>query len=211
MIDLHNYLLFIAGSIVLVIVPGPDMAYMLGRTLTQGRKAGYWAVVGINTGAYFHLLTAILGLSAIIATSAVLFTVVKFAGACYLIWLGMQALLAKPNTFQVSRFAPCLKPKVAPIFWQGFLSNVLNPKVVLFYFTFFPQFIGADSEHHTRQLIILGVTLNIIAISINIIMVYFVGLATSRFKTSQRLTHWLNRAMGTVFIALGLRLAMEKS
>src|SRR5476649_2297967 len=97
MIDLHTYLLFIGACILLVIAPGPDMAYMLTRTIVQGRRAGIVADIGINTGAYVHVVAAVLGLSTILATSSIAFTVVKWVGAGYLVWIGVQALRAKSS------------------------------------------------------------------------------------------------------------------
>jgi threonine/homoserine/homoserine lactone efflux protein len=207
MIETQTYLLFIAAVVVLVLAPGPDMLYMLTRTIAQGRRAGVLAAVGINVGAYVHVLAAVLGISAILATSSVAFTVVKWLGAAYLVWIGLQALRSGPLNLETGN---SVHLNGRAIFWQGFLSDVLNPKVAIFFLAFLPQFVEVGSGNETRQLLLLGVTCNVIAISINLALVYFAGIATAGLRRNRKLALWLNRAMGTVFIALGIRLAREE-
>jgi RhtB (resistance to homoserine/threonine) family protein len=211
MLDLHTYLLFIGAVVVLVIVPGPDMAYMLTRTVVQGRRAGVMAAVGINAGAYVHVAAAVLGLTAILAASSVAFTVIKWIGACYLIWIGIQAIRAKAGSLNLNGDAAAQLDSRA-IFWQGFLSDVLNPKVAIFFLAFLPQFIDPESPtlSVTQQLLLLGVTGNVVAICINLVLVYFASIATASLRTHERLVTWLNRTAGAVFIGLGIRLANEK-
>lgn len=205
---LSNYLLFVCASIVLCIVPGPDMIYLLGRSIAQGKKAGLAAAFGINLGGYFHLLMAVLGISAIIATSAVAFTVLKWCGAIYLIYLGVQSILSKQTVARVS--ARVLQPAMyRTIFWQGFLSDTLNPKVAIFFISLLPQFIQPNSGSALNQLLILGITVNVIALSINIAIVLFAQALTRRLRQSKRISVILQKAMGGLFIVLGLRLANE--
>lgn len=209
--DLHTYLLFIGAAIVLVIAPGPDMAYMLARTVAQGRKAGMLAVVGINVGAYVHVIASIVGLTAILASSAVAFTVVKWAGAAYLVWIGLQAIVSSSGAILPADGAsPALSYR--KIFWQGFLSDVLNPKVAIFFLAFLPQFVDVRSEtlSVTEQLLLLGVTCNVVAILLNLTLVYLASIATATLRRNQRVVAWLNKAAGAVFVGLGLRLANEK-
>lgn len=209
MIDLHTYMLFIGAVVLLVIAPGPDMAYMLTRTIAQGRRAGVLAAVGINAGAYVHLTAAVLGLSALLMTSSVAFTVVKWIGACYLIWLGVQTIIAKSGSMILEgRFSGT--PSGKAIFWQGFLSDVLNPKVAIFFLAFFPQFVHVGRNDETQQLLLLGVTCNMIAISINLVLVYFASAVSANLRRSEKVTTWLHKAMGAVFISLGVRLANER-
>jgi threonine/homoserine/homoserine lactone efflux protein len=131
-VTLHSYLLFAGASVVLAIVPGPDMIYMLGRCVAQGRKVGVMAALGFNLGGYAHLTAAILGLSAVLATSVVAFTVVKWLGAGYLIYLGINTLRSRDG-----RVDPATQNVIGPaaktILWQAFLSDVLNPKVAMFF------------------------------------------------------------------------------
>jgi threonine/homoserine/homoserine lactone efflux protein len=170
--SLEIYLTFVCASIVLCIVPGPDMIYLLGRSIAQGRKAGMYAALGINAGAYVHLTAAVLGLSAILATSSIAFTIVKWIGAAYLVYLGVSTILAK-RTALVIESNTLLHINNKAIFWQGFLSDVLNPKVAIFFLAILPQFADPNATHPTVQLLVLGVTLNIIGIVTNIIYVYF--------------------------------------
>src|SRR6185295_1614298 len=153
---IHTYLLFIGAVVVLVIAPGPDMAYMLTRTIVQGRRAGVLAAVGINAGAYVHVAAAVLGLTAILATSSIAFTVVKWMGACYLIWIGVQALVSKSGPIDLGD-GQSRQLNDKTIFWQGFLSDVLNPKVAIFFLAFLPQFVDVDSHNATvtQQLLLL--------------------------------------------------------
>ncbi len=209
MIELHSYLFFIGAVVLLVVAPGPDMVYMLTRTIAEGRKAGIVAAIGINVGAYVHVIAAILGISAILATSSIAFTTLKWMGACYLIWIGIQAMMSKAGPLQLDKHNHTRLP-LKTIFWQGFWSDVLNPKVAIFFLAFLPQFIDAGSPNRTWQLLLLGITCNIIAICINMLIVYFASAATMRLRRNQRLANWLNKAMGAVFIALGIRLASEK-
>lgn len=211
MIDLHTYLLFIGAVIVLVMAPGPDMAYMLARTITQGRKAGLVAIAGINAGAYVHVTASVIGLTAILASSALAFTIVKSIGALYLIWIGIQAIVSKSGTLAVGKgSSPTLSYR--RIFWQGFLSDALNPKVALFFLAFLSQFV--DIHHKTlsvtAQLLLLGITSNVVAIALNLIIVYLASAATATLRRNEKITVWLNKVAGAVFIALGLRLSVEK-
>jgi len=206
--DLHSYLLFVGASIILCIVPGPDMIYLLSRTVAQGKKAGVAATLGINFGAYFHLAAAILGISAIIATSSLAFSILKWCGAAYLIYIGIKAILTntklKLDQTQVS------SPSTKTIFWQGFLSDVLNPKVAIFFVSLLPQFVQPESGNTLEQLLILGFTVNIIALVINLGLVWFAQVLTQRFRQNNRTSHFLNKVMGAVFVGLGIRLANQE-
>lgn len=205
-----GYVAFVVASVVLVLVPGPDMAYLLARTVAQGPSAGVVATLGINAGAYVHLVAAALGISAILATSALAFTVAKWVGAAYLLWLGIQAIrdsVAKPDEGKSAsnRVLP-----IRTIFWQGFLSDVLNPKVALFFLAFLPQFIDPGRGQPLTDLLVLGLTLNMIALIINLSLVAMAGMASRRLRGSTMLKRWLQRAMGLVFVSLSVRLAREE-
>jgi threonine/homoserine/homoserine lactone efflux protein len=208
MFEPHTYWLFVGAVVVIVIAPGPDMAYMLTRTIAQGRKAGVVAAIGINAGAYIHVLAAVLGLSAILTTSSVAFSVEKWVGACYLVWIGVQALV---GSAAINLNAGASVPlKARTIFWQGFLSDVLNPKVAIFFLAFLPQFVHFGAGNETKQLLMLGITCNVIAICINLMLVCLASAATASLRRNQKITRWIHRAMGATFIALGIRLANEK-
>jgi threonine/homoserine/homoserine lactone efflux protein len=206
---LESYLLFVVASIALCIAPGPDMIFILSSTLGQGKKAGRMAAIGINVGGYVHLFAAALGLSAILMASARAFTIVKWVGACYLIYIGIQVLRSKQNPLTIDGTG-VKEQSPRRLFWQGFLSDVLNPKVAIFFLAFLPQFVSVEAEHPTLQIIFLGVTTNVIAIIINLLLVYFAGSLTCRLRSNERIAARLNKFMGLVFIGLGLRLAGEK-
>lgn len=203
------YFLFVCASVVLCIVPGPDMIFIFGQTLAKGRKAGVMAAIGINAGAYVHLLGAVVGLSAVLAASAFAFTIVKWIGAVYLVYLGVKILLSKSGNIVIDGAAVKQQNKFR-IFWQGFLSDVLNPKVAIFYLAFLPQFVDPLAQHQTLQIFFLGLTTNVVAIIINLVLVYFAGFLAERLGKNLSITRWLNKMLGLVFVALGFRLAQEK-
>lgn len=207
--DFHSYLLFIGASIILCIVPGPDMIYLLSRTIAQGKKAGFAAALGINLGGYVHLLAAVLGISAIIATSTIAFTVLKYCGAAYLIYIGIKAITSNssPTIYESDNK---IQLSIKAIFWQGFISDVLNPKVAIFFISLLPQFIQADNSSTFEQLIILGITVNIIALLINLVLVWISHSVSNNLRQSSRFSNILNNIMGMVFISLGLKLATEQ-
>lgn len=208
---LHNYLLFVFASILLVLMPGPDMVYMLARCIAQGRKAGVLAALGFNLGGFVHLTGAVLGLSAILASSSAAFTVVKWLGAAYLVYLGIGALRSRQANPAVAAAGalPGLSGKT--ILRQAFLSDMLNPKVALFFLAFVPQFVDAKGSHPTLQILLLGLTVNLISLSGNILLVYFCAGLTKTLRRNSSISVWLQKGMGALFIALGLRLAAEKS
>jgi len=207
--SLDSYLLFVFASIILCIVPGPDMIFLLSRTLAQGKKAGIAAAIGINVGAYLHLFAAVLGISAILASSAYAFTIIKWLGAAYLVYIGIKILLSKQGSVIIDE-RDIKKQNLRKIFWQGFLSDALNPKVAIFFLAFLPQFVSPASENRTWQILFLGITVNVIAILINLVLVYFSSTLTSRLRESTAISKWLNKIMGSIFILLGLKLASEK-
>lgn len=205
---LETYLLFVGASLALVLSPGPDLFYMLGRCVAQGRRAGIVAALGINAGAYVHLAASITGLSAILLTSAVAFAVVKWIGAAYLVYLGVRAILGKEAAFAALGEAS-RRAGLRSVFWQGFLSDALNPKVAIFYLAFLPQFVDVEAGDVVRQLLLLGLTVNMVAIVVNLGIVAASARVTQGLRDSPRATRWLQRSMGVVFIGLGARLATE--
>jgi threonine/homoserine/homoserine lactone efflux protein len=206
---LHGYWLFVLASFLLTIAPGPDMAFLLAQCVAKGRRAGILAALGTSVGVYVHLTAAVLGLSALLATSAIAFGVVKWLGAAYLIYLGVRAILNSRAASDVP-VAPPTQRYGRTVFWQAFLSDVLNPKVAIFFVALLPQFIDAQGPHPTLQIILLGVTVNMVGLLVDFALVYFSGSLTKSLRRSPRVSAWLHRAMGAVFVALGLRLAAQK-
>jgi threonine/homoserine/homoserine lactone efflux protein len=206
---LHTYLLFVLSSLLLNLVPGPDMLFMLGRSIAQGRKAGLCAAFGINLGAYVHLIAALTGLSAILLTSATAFLVIKWIGAAYLIFLGIQTLRSKSTLIPVDGTSSKAQSGLR-IFWQGFLNDVLNPKVAIFYLALFPQFVGTDAPDPIAQLLVLGITGNMVGICISILLVLLSTEITAGLRRNSSYAQWLQKSMGVLFVGLGFRLVTQK-
>lgn len=206
---LHEYLLFVLAAFALVLVPGPDMLYLLARSAAQGRRAGILSAIGFNLGGYVHIAAAVLGLSALLAASATAFTVVKWIGAAYLIYLGLSALLRKPEP-------PAIDGQGArarhgrTIVWQAFLSDALNPKVALFFLALLPQFVNRDAPHPALQILLLGLTVSLIALPTNIVIACCAARITRGLRRDGALSLWLRRGLGALFIVIGLRIAVEK-
>ncbi|HVY24217.1 MAG TPA: LysE family translocator [Steroidobacteraceae bacterium] len=206
--SLHSYLLFVVASFVLVLVPGPDMLYMLGRCIAQGRRAGALAALGFNLGGYVHLLAAVLGLSAILQTSAVAFTVVKWLGAAYLMYLGFSALISRQKPLIIDD-SLSNDGNSKTILWQAFVSDVLNPKVAMFFLALLPQFVDVTAQHPKLQILLLGVTVNVIALPTNLLLVYASAYLTKSLRQNQRLSRWLRKGMAALLVYLGFRAVME--
>lgn len=164
--------------------------------------------IGINVGAYFHLTAAAVGISAIIAASAFAFSIVKFAGAAYLIYLGVRTLRSKVSALQMASDKQLTSSRWS-CFWQGFWSDVLNPKVAIFYLAFLPQFV-VPVGNPIEQLIFLGATANVIGICSSVLIVFFAATLTERLREDTRVSAFLGKTLGAVFVVLGLRLAGEK-
>jgi threonine/homoserine/homoserine lactone efflux protein len=208
MFGTHDFLLFVAAGLLLNITPGPDMLYVAGRSSAQGAKAGVAAALGIGAGCLVHIAAAALGLSAVIAASAMAFTVLKLCGAAYLLYVGLSLLFSRTSA-QTSAMA---LPPVAnyTIFVQGFLTNVLNPKVALFFLAFVPQFISADSTHKTMAFFLLGFVFNLNGTLWNLLVAWLTAKAGVRWRHSRSVA-WMNRCIGGFFVFLGVRLALAKT
>lgn len=208
MLGIHHYWLFIATAIVLVITPGQDTFFILGRSLSGGRRSGIAAALGITAGSVIHTGLAAVGLSALLATSPYAFMAVKFAGAGYLIYIGVRALLAKASALPGERDAG--ESDAWSAFRQGVISNLLNPKVALFFLALMPQFIEAGSTQKVAAFLALGLTF--VALGVVWCLVLAVAAASLRgwFLRRPSMATVLNRVAGAMFIALGLRLAMVR-
>ena len=210
MFGIHDLALFVVSGLLLNIMPGPDSLLIMTRSATQGWRAGSAAALGIGTGTFVHIVAAALGLSAILATSAAAFTVVKLAGAAYILYLAVGMLLSKRGSGTESK-APVLAPlPLRRIYAQGILTNVLNPKVALFFLAFVPQFIDANAPHKALAFLILGAIFNINGMLWCHALALFTAQARARLKLNPAVTLWLNRATGGLFVWLGVKLALAK-
>lgn len=210
MFGIHDLTLFIISGLLLNIMPGPDSLLVMTRSATQGWRAGCAAAMGIGAGVFVHIFAAALGLSAVLATSATAFTVVKLLGAAYILWMAFGLLKSKqrdPNASMAPAVAPLPYRK---IFAQGFLTNVLNPKVAVFFLAFVPQFISADAPNKALAFIILGCIFNINGTLWCNALALFTAGASQRVKLSPAVSLWLNRATGALFVWLGVKLALSK-
>jgi RhtB (resistance to homoserine/threonine) family protein len=207
MFDPLYWLAFFSAAVALTVSPGPDILYVLSRTVAQGKKIGLASVAGVGAGALIHACAAAVGLSAILATSAAAFTVVKLLGAGYLIYLGIKALRSSGAMAQpIERTLPRVTAWQA--FRQGVLIDVLNPKVAIFFMAFLPQFLRPQLGNEGLQLAGLGVLVVVVGIVTDTCFVLAAAKATAFFRDSPRASVWLNRMLGTVLVALGLRLAL---
>ncbi len=205
--SLLHWSTFLTAAVLLNLSPGPDIAFILGQTVRGGRKSGFAAMFGIWTGAFGHVLMAAAGLSVILATSAVAFAIVKWAGAAYLIWLGISALRSGGDSFISENLKGSLKPFA--IYKQGALVGVLNPKVAIFFLAFLPQFVVEGAGPAWAQLFLHGVLIIVVAGFIEPPLVIVGEKLTSRLRNDRRIGLWMERSLGSVFIALGVRLAIE--
>jgi threonine/homoserine/homoserine lactone efflux protein len=210
MFGIHDLALFVVSGLLLNIMPGPDSLLIMTRSATQGWRAGSAAALGIGTGTFVHIVAAALGLSAILATSAAAFTVVKLAGAAYILYLAVGMLLSKRGEGSAAQ-----PPAIAPlplrrIYAQGILTNVLNPKVALFFLAFVPQFIDANAPHKALAFLLLGTIFNINGMLWCNGLALFTARASARIKLNPAVTQWLNRATGGLFVWLGVKLALAK-
>jgi len=208
-----NLPLFMLAVFLLNVTPGPDTAYIVGRSVSQGRVAGLLSALGVSAGCCVHVLAVAFGLTALLAASTVAFTVIKVVGAAYLIYLGGRMLLAPPErddapaeTAEATAAARRPRPLKA-LFMQGFLTNVLNPKVVLFFLSFFPQFVDPHASHKAAAFLALGVVFIAMSTVWNSLVAWVAASVTRRVAGKPGIKRWLDRVVGTAFIGLGARLA----
>ena len=208
MIPVHEWLLFAAAALGMVLTPGPNMIYLISRSICQGRRAGCISLAGVVLGFLFHIVCASAGLTAIFLTVPFAYNVLKYAGAGYLFWLAWQAV--RPGA--VSPFAPRALPPDSPaiLLRMGFLTNALNPKMAVFYLSIFPQFVHPESGHVFAQSLLLGLTQMIISFTVNFVIVMTAGTLAVFFATRPlwlRTQRWI---MGGVLGALAARLAFDE-
>lgn len=204
MIPLTVLPLFLLAAWALNIVPGPDMLYVLARSANQGRRAGLASALGIAGGCVIQTALVALGLAGILAAVPLAYEVVKFVGAGYLIYLGIRALFSRQNALNTPQVE---QTALWRIFAQGVLTNVLNPKVALFFLAFLPQFTSPAYGSVPLQIIILGMIFNVSGTLVNIVVALLAGSLGGWLKRNARVSRMLNWLTGCIFIGLGVRLA----
>lgn len=196
--------LFIVSGLLLNITPGSDTLYILGRSASHGWRGGAVAALGIGAGTLVHTFAAVAGLSALLAASATAFAVLKWIGAGYLIYVGASMLLARPTSCRPAS-APCVTG-LATVFAQAFLTNVLNPKVVLFFLAFLPQFVDPAAPNKALALLFLGLVFDFNGTLWNLFVAWLAARMANRLDGTGRFTLALNRTVGALFVYLGVRL-----
>lgn len=244
MFGTENLWLFIVSGLLLNIAPGPDSLLIMSRSASQGIKAGLAATLGIGAGTCLHIIAAAFGISALLATSAEAFFVVKMLGALYLCYLGVQMLRSREATQSNSRASDAAqgdsasldstvavdvdaqqanqiaitpsntataRPAYGQIFCQGAITNLLNPKVALFFLAFVPQFIASDAPSKAISFIFLGLVFNVNGMMWCSFLAWSAAYASKKMTVSNRLKSLLNKSIGAVFVALGVKLALSKA
>ncbi|MDD2920181.1 LysE family translocator [Rhodoferax sp.] len=211
--DTPQLLMFIAAGWLLNLTPGPDVLYIVSSALKSGVRAGLVAALGIVSGCFVHMFAAALGVGALLATSATAFSVLKWLGAAYLVWMGVRLLLSRSGASRIDLPAQALPERALAelrrIYLRGFLTNVLNPKVALFFLAFVPQFIAPDTPDKVTAFLLLGLLFNLNSLPINFGYAWLAGWAARRVQAVQRTLNWLDRLAGAMFIGFGLRLALS--
>ncbi|MEN1937709.1 LysE family translocator [Paenibacillus sp. 102] len=207
MYGIINYEVFLLTGILLNLIPGADTMYIVGRSISQGKKAGVYSVFGIITGSLVHTLFVAFGLSIILTKSVVLFNIIKISGVIYLVYLGIKMVLDKTNVdFQASSN----KLNIRKIYTQGLLTSLTNPKVSLFFIAFLPQFIDTKASGPI-PFIILGLTFTVTGLLWCLFVAYFSSYVTKKLRGNQKVGMILNKVTGMIFIGMGLKLLQTKA
>ncbi|RNA76575.1 LysE family translocator [[Curtobacterium] plantarum] len=213
MLDITNFGLFAFSVFLLSVTPGPDMAYVIGQSVANGRRAGIVSASGVALGSCTHAIASTLGLTALITASPVMFTAIKYIGASYLMFLGGKMMLgtfiskkdrgdaAPQNTRKVSAYR---------LLSRGFITTLTNPKVLLFFISFFPQFVTPEGEQHAASFLLLGLTYAFIAFLTDVTFAILAGSTAGAVADNRKLQNLLDRIVGATFIALGVRLALTR-
>ncbi|MEZ5607749.1 MAG: LysE family translocator [Burkholderiaceae bacterium] len=220
--ELHTLMLFIAAGLLLNLTPGPDVMYISAHAMRSGLRAGAVAALGISAGCVVHVSAAALGLSALLAASSTAFALLKWLGALYLAWVGVQMLRAAMRQNTIDTIADRangtsaggqfdLNLPLRTVFRRGFLTNVLNPKVALFFLAFVPQFIAHDAAHPTLAFAALGLLFTFNSTWVNLGWAWAASWVAGRARMLARVTRWLDGVAGAVFIAFAAKLALTEA
>jgi threonine/homoserine/homoserine lactone efflux protein len=207
MLGIQHYDAFLLACIALNLTPGLDTFYILARSGREGHAVGLGAALGINAGCVVHTLAAVLGLSALLMTSALAFAVLKYLGAAYLVWIGLRMLLSRqharaPTQTRGTGFVAAFR--------QGMLTNVLNPKVALFYLAFLPQFVLLRAAHPQLGLLVLGASFIGTGLSWSLVLAMAGGHIHRLLQRRPQVGQWMDRICGTVLLGFGLKLALQR-
>ncbi|MTI33419.1 LysE family translocator [Xanthovirga aplysinae] len=205
-----DYTTFILTAILINITPGVDFMYILGKSIPLGRKSGVVSALGISTGRLINVLGAAFGLSILLAESAMAFNLIKYLGVIYLLFLGGKALFSKSTKNWPMKMSSPQKNKHNRIFISGLLTNILNPKMPIFFLAILPQFIDQEYNNSLVPFLILGLTFCTTGTIWSLSLALFSAHFSKKVQTNPRTGHWLERIKGAVFIAFALKLSLEK-
>ncbi|MFC0184172.1 resistance to homoserine/threonine (RhtB) family protein [Pseudarcicella hirudinis] len=208
MYGIINYETFLLTGILLNITPGNDTIFILSKSMAQGKKAGIMSVLGIASGSVIHTVLAAFGLSIIITKSILVFNIIKYAGALYLLYIGYKMLTDK-SSLNTNSLSEGESVNLKKIYRDGVITNVLNPKVALFFIAFLPQFINPASHNTVIPFLTLGITFTCTGLIWSLILANSASLIFAKLKSSKKLTNYVNKTCGAVLIALGLKVAFS--
>ncbi|MGA7730524.1 MAG: LysE family translocator [Chloroflexia bacterium] len=203
--DMGTLAVFVAASMALLLIPGPAVLYIVARSIGQGRVAGVVSVLGIGVGTLFHVTAAALGLSAILVSSALAFSIVKYLGAAYLIYLGLRKLLVREELEQSGVME---RKRLSSVFYQGIVVNLLNPKTALFFFAFLPQFVHPERGPVATQVLVLGLTFTLFAVLSDGMYAMLAGSVGHWLRGNLRFMRAERYITGSVYIGLGVTTAL---
>jgi len=213
MLDITNFGLFALSVFLLSVTPGPDMAYVIGQSVANGRRSGIISAAGVALGSCTHAVASAVGLTALITASPLMFTIIKYLGAAYLMYLGSKMVLgtfAKQTTNHSEPEPVKTKANLTNLLSKGFITTLTNPKVLLFFISFFPQFVSPGGAHQTASFLILGMAYALIAFLTDLTFAILAGSAAGAVSQNRGLQKILDRIVGVTFIGLGLRLALTR-
>lgn len=211
MLGIVQFPLFLLAVTVLNLTPGPDIAYVAGQSIAHGRRAGLLSALGVSFGGCAHTIACAVGLTALLAASPGAFNAVKWVGAAYLTWLGLRMVWPAAQAAITAGEAPAVPPlSRGALLFRGFVTNASNPKVLLFYVAFFPQFVAADSPHKTLAFLLLGAVFVLLGLANDCVVAWVAATAARAVRGQPVVRRWIDRVIGAGFIGLGVRLALTK-
>lgn len=208
MAGIEHFEAYLMTAFLFIMTPGIDTVFVLNKSIGQGKKAGVYATLGVNGGIVVHTIFAALGLSIIIAKSATAFMIIKYLGAAYLLYLGISKILSKTKV--TIDEAQATHRSSQQHFVSGLISNLFNPKVALFFLSFFPQFIKPEAVTSPTPFIILGLTFALLGVIWFLVLTYFSATFSRAMKNNQKFNNWLNKISGMVYILMGVKIALSK-
>ncbi|MFI6900432.1 LysE family translocator [Nonomuraea sp. NPDC050394] len=206
--DISTLALFAVATLAILVVPGPAVLFIVTRSVAQGRAAGMVSVLGVHAGSLVHVAAAALGISALLAASATAFTIVKFAGVAYLLFLGVRKLLSKPADEEAVEFPVQSRRRM---FWEGFVVNVLNPKTAIFFLAFLPNFTSPESGPIGPQILLLGAIWVVLGLASDGVVALASSALAGRMRRSIKARRRLDVGSGVIYIGLAAMLTGEKA